>query len=109
MTSAKDMQKLGFNYIAGYSVEKPCMGGEGSKPAFILLKGMIGVKVARAYTIYNGHTSFEVWTKTKLQMQHALHALHTEYDWIDDKDNYDTVAKVVKQIDFESTWMAHGV
>ena len=63
-----DMTKKGFRYVSGFSVEKPCIGGEGSKPAFTILKDMFGVKVTREYSIYQGQSGFKVWTKTKQQM-----------------------------------------
>ena len=74
--------KDAWKYHAGFSEEKPCIGGHGSKPAFDLLKGMANVKIKRGYSIYVGHTAFDVYTKTKNDMRKALKQLHTIYHWI---------------------------
>ena len=96
MTHPTDMRAKGYKFYVSYSVEKPCIGGEGVKPAFELLKGMLDVKCTRSYSIYVGHGSFEVWTKTRSQMDQALHALHTEYTWIDHNDHVYTIDEVGK-------------
>ena len=78
----KNQAKGKYKYYSGFSEESQCMGGCGSKPAFDLLRGMKGVKMKRGYTMYKGHVSFEVYTKTKNDMRNALEKLHIVYHWI---------------------------
>ncbi len=98
MSHPTDMMRNGYHWYASYSVESPCMGGEGSKLAFRLLKDYEGILIKRSYTIYKGHTSFELWAKTSLLMKAALNRLHEGYSWIDDSDHMTNCR------DLEKTW-----
>ena len=88
MTHPIDMEKKGYKYYTAFSVEKPCIGGTGAKPAFDILRGMKGIKCLRDYSQYIGHTAFQIWTKSKLHMYEALNLLHEEYSWIDRGDKF---------------------
>ena len=77
-----------------FSEEKQCLGGEGSKPAFDLLKHMRpDVIVKRDYTMYKGHVAFAVYAIDKAKMREALTTLHEQYYWIDG-DDADTCQEV---------------
>ncbi len=96
MSHPTDMMRNGYHWYAAYSVEKPCMGGEGSKPAFDLLRGKTNILIKRSYTIYKGHSAFEVWAKRKEDMIRALDYLHISYDWIDKDDHIDNCRDLEK-------------
>ena len=91
--------KKSYDYTIGFSEEKPCMGGIGSKPAFeLLVSTHPDVIVKRAYTIYQGHVGFSVHAVTRFKMKQALKKLHEEYHWIDGDDAY-SLEKETHEVD----------
>jgi hypothetical protein len=76
-----------YKYMNSFSEEMPCIGGNGSKPAFDLLKHMRpDVIVKRDHSMSQGHVGFAIYAINKTKMREALNTLHEQYNWIDGDD-----------------------